>query len=102
MSGRPDPEYLGHDRAGLVKLPVPYYQGELRRLFKYRAPTCWIKRPPRRDSVEGVERNDLKIFFPTPSLVQHIGDVSTLWPAGRAWLERKADRFAGDPVQPED
>jgi hypothetical protein len=36
------------------------------------------------------------IFFPTPSLVQHIGDVSTLWPGARATGPRCADRFAGD------
>jgi hypothetical protein len=36
------------------------------------------------------------IYFPTPSLVQHIGDVSTLWPGARATGRRCADRFAGD------
>ncbi len=53
------------------------------------------------DSVIGewVTRNDLSIYVPTPSLVQHIGDASTLWPAGRAWLKRKADRFAGDSAE---
>ena len=34
-------------------------------------------------------------------LDKHIGDVSTLWPAGRAWLKRKAGRFAGDSVDPD-
>jgi hypothetical protein len=50
------------------------------------------------DALIGVwshERN-LPIFFPTPSLVQHIGDTSSLWPASRAFGLRRADRFAGD------
>jgi hypothetical protein len=36
------------------------------------------------------------IYFPTPSLVQHIGQVSTLWPVARAVGLRCADQFAGD------
>jgi hypothetical protein len=41
-------------------------------------------------------RNNVPIVYPTPSLVQHIGDTSTLWPRGRALGARKADQFAGD------
>jgi hypothetical protein len=38
------------------------------------------------------------IYFPTPSLAQHIGDTSTLWtePEARALGDRRADRFAAD------
>jgi hypothetical protein len=42
------------------------------------------------------QRSALPIYYPTPSLVQHIGDTSTLWPRARALGDRKADRFAGD------
>jgi hypothetical protein len=35
-------------------------------------------------------------WFPTPSLVQHIGDTSTLWPGAHASGARRAGRFAGD------
>jgi hypothetical protein len=42
------------------------------------------------------QRSELPIYYPTPSLVQHIGDTSTLWPRARALGDRKADRFAGD------
>ncbi len=42
------------------------------------------------------ERNKLPLYYPTPSLVQHVGDTSTLWPRARALGVRKADRFAGD------
>jgi hypothetical protein len=42
------------------------------------------------------ERHSIPIYYPSPSLVQHIGDVSTLWPAERATGNRRADRFAGD------
>jgi hypothetical protein len=38
----------------------------------------------------------LPIYFPTPSLVQHIGDRSASWPAVRALGFRRADQFAGD------
>jgi hypothetical protein len=41
-------------------------------------------------------RRGLPIHYPTPSLVQHIGDTSSLWPAMRALGFRRADRFAGD------
>ena len=50
------------------------------------------------DALIGVwsHQRDLPLFFPTPSLVQHIGDTSSLWPASRALGLRRADRFAGD------
>ena len=38
----------------------------------------------------------LDVWFPTPSLAQHIGHASTLWPGARAVGSRRADRFAGD------
>lgn len=36
------------------------------------------------------------IWLPTPSLAQHIGETSTLWPGLRALGPRRAARFAGD------
>ncbi len=46
-------------------------------------------------------RQSLPIYFPTPSLVQHIGDSSSIWldPHSRAFGERRADRFVGDITQ---
>jgi hypothetical protein len=44
-------------------------------------------------------RRKLPLFFPTPSLVQHIGETSSLWPTSRAAGLRRADRFAGDVGQ---
>jgi len=41
-------------------------------------------------------RNGVPIHYPCPSLAQHIGDRSTLWPANRAQGNRRADRFMGD------
>ncbi len=38
----------------------------------------------------------LDVWYPTPSLAQHIGDTSTLWPTARAQGGRRADQFAGD------
>jgi hypothetical protein len=40
----------------------------------------------------------LPIYFPTPSLVQHIGDTSSLWTDGnaRAMGRRRASRFTGN------
>jgi hypothetical protein len=37
----------------------------------------------------------LPIWLPTPSLVQHIGDTSTLWPGARAAGRRRASWFVG-------
>jgi hypothetical protein len=37
------------------------------------------------------------VWFPTPSLAQHVGDSSTLWPSARTRGSRHADRFADDP-----
>jgi hypothetical protein len=42
------------------------------------------------------ERHGVPIYFPTPSLVQHIGDASTLWGVEQAHGPRRADRFLGD------
>jgi hypothetical protein len=43
-------------------------------------------------------RHDLPVYYPCPSLVQHVGDTSTLWPDARIAGGRQADRFAGDLV----
>jgi hypothetical protein len=37
----------------------------------------------------------IPLWHPTPSLVQHIGETSTLWPMARATGPRRAGRFAG-------
>jgi hypothetical protein len=41
----------------------------------------------------------ISIWFPTPSLVQHIGETSTLWPTARASGTRRAGQFAGESGQ---
>jgi hypothetical protein len=42
-------------------------------------------------------RSDVSVYYPTPSLVQHVGHVSALWTQNhRAVGPRHADRFAGD------
>jgi|GEM_PF-976467 len=41
-------------------------------------------------------RHRLPIYYPTPSLVQHVGDTSAVWPQARAAGCRRADQFAGD------
>jgi hypothetical protein len=41
-------------------------------------------------------RHKRPVYYPTPSLVQHIGDTSTIWRGARALGVRKAGRFAGD------
>lgn len=42
------------------------------------------------------KRQNIRVIFPTPSLVQHIGDISTLWSKARAVGLRRATRFVGD------
>lgn len=51
----------------------------------------------------------LRVHYPSPSLVQHIGDTSTLWPRSAAVGNRRASRFPGpsphgarDPICPTD
>jgi len=42
-------------------------------------------------------RSDVTVYYPTPSLVQHIGHISALWTENhRAVGPRHADQFAGD------
>lgn len=41
-------------------------------------------------------RAGIPVWFPTPSMVQHIGHVSTLWRKSRALGLRRADSFPGD------
>ncbi len=41
-------------------------------------------------------RRGLAVWYPTPSLVQHIGDSSSIWPASLAEGPRRADWFAGN------
>jgi hypothetical protein len=43
-------------------------------------------------------RSKTSVFVPTPSLVQHIGHVSALWSRVRAYGNRRANRFIGDPI----
>jgi len=43
----------------------------------------------------------IPVHSPTPSLVQHIGHVSTLWPTARAGGARRARNFAGNVAKAE-
>ena len=43
-------------------------------------------------------RVSVPVHFPTPSLVQHLGEVSTIWENSRAVGVRRASRFLGDEV----
>jgi len=47
------------------------------------------------------DEHQLPIYFPSPSLVQHIGNESSIWsdPNSRAIGDRRANRFAGDIEQ---
>jgi hypothetical protein len=45
-------------------------------------------------------RSGVTIYRPTPSLVQHIGDVSALWPTSRAVGLRTAALYLGDLLRP--
>jgi hypothetical protein len=45
---------------------------------------------------EWAHRNAIPIWYPSPSLVQHIGDTSTVWHGVPAEGYRRADSFVGD------
>ena len=42
------------------------------------------------------QENRIPLYYPSPSLVQHIGTISTIWNTGRAAGSRRADCFIGD------
>jgi hypothetical protein len=68
-----------------------------RQVFEHR----WAPDPQFAAAVDGVIsqwafQNEVPFWFPTPSLVQHVGDTSTLWPHARALGHRRAEQFAGD------
>lgn len=45
------------------------------------------------------ERHSIPIWYPTPSLTQHIGETSTVWTGAPALGYRRADRFVGEAVE---
>lgn len=45
---------------------------------------------------EWAQRTGISVYVPTPSLVQHIGETSTLWSTARAVGLRRAARYLGD------
>jgi len=47
-------------------------------------------------------KRGVPVWLPTPSLVQHIGDTSTIWRVARANGKRRALRFVGDEPQEKD
>jgi hypothetical protein len=46
-------------------------------------------------------RRGVPVWLPTPSLVQHIGDTSTIWPLARAKGRRQALWFSAGERPPE-
>ena len=44
---------------------------------------------------EWAYESHIPLYYPTPSLVQHIGDVSAIWDGVRAFGNRRASWFAG-------
>jgi len=42
------------------------------------------------------DAHQIPVYLPTPSLVQHVGQVSAIWSHGRAVGDRYADQFLGD------
>lgn len=44
-------------------------------------------------------RNGVPIWFPTPSLVQHVGNTSAIWESSRAVGLRRAVRFIDDEIE---
>lgn len=97
---------------GWRELPPPWFWGALAFAFPAEIARKFLADPEvlahRRRGPEGglagidvligrfAQRSAIPVSFPTPSLVQHIGHVSTLWPTARAGGSRRATRFAGD------
>ena len=46
------------------------------------------------------DRNQVPLWHPSPSLIQHIGQVSSIWKRSRAVGLRRASRFIADEIGP--
>lgn len=100
---------------GWYALPMQWFWGALAFIFPAELARRFLADPEviehRRRKQDGLvaidvlvgrfaHRHNIPVSFPTPSLVQHIGQVSTLWQTARATGTRRAGRFAGDPELP--
>lgn len=48
---------------------------------------------------EWAARNNVPVYYPIPSLTQHIGHVSTVFPGNHVLSDRRAARFADDELR---
>ena len=98
---------------GWYALPMQWVWGALAFIFPAEAARRFLADPEvvghRRNGPDGLTgidtlvgrfayRNDLPIYFPTPSLVQHIGHVSALWDHATVSGSRRAIAPAGESV----
>ncbi len=102
-------------QSGWHELPMQWVWGALAFLFPAEVARQFLRDPQvqahrktgQSGGLSGIDlvigkfafENEIPIHFPTPSLVQHIGQVSTLWNSARASGSRKAERFAGAIAQ---
>lgn len=98
-------------RAGWYALPMQWVWGALAFVFPAEAAWRFLADPEvvghRRNGPDGLTgidlligrfayRNDLPVYFPTPSVVQHIGHVSALWDHARVSGSRRAASVVGE------
>lgn len=100
------------DSPGWHQFKGPWHYGAVSLIFSRRSAEEFLSDPgvierSRSEFAAGIDtvvgewaaRSNIAVFYPTPSLVQHIGDVSTLWATARAVGLRRATRFIGDEVR---
>lgn len=104
---QPEPGWHRHRDLWVWGAPAFIFSNESARQFLVDASVVDHRRASRLghaniDVVIGrwAKRRGMEIYYPTPSLVQHIGETSTLWPSGTVEGKRRADWFAGDVSRP--
>ena len=98
--------------SGWHRFNVPWIWGAVAFIFSNEVVRAWLTSPLVYDhralaNNEGLSKIDVmiglfsqstgvSIHYPSPSLVQHIGTISTIWQFARAVNARKAGQFIGD------
>jgi hypothetical protein len=102
--------------AGWYRFDGPWVWGAVAFVFSNEVARAWLASPDVCDhralaNNEGLSKIDVmiglfcqskgvSIHYPSPSLVQHIGTISTIWQYARAVNARKAGQFIGDLLRP--
>jgi hypothetical protein len=103
---KPEPGWYAHDRLWVWGALAIVFPRDLARRFVTDGRVFDHRRARLNHGLANIDlvigawaaREKLDVWHTTPSLVQHVGESSTIWPSSRADGSRRADRFVGgDP-----